>query len=441
MADAFTIAADSAVNTARFQIAPQSTITLPSDSSNKNFDGLGWTLDLNGQAIANSRFTGANLITGTGTGTNAAFFLGAFGNVTLDQCSGQTMGFAGTFTIGTPGNFNFGNVGGISDVTGIIDFGALNNASGFFLQDVTGGSIEIQNAGAGTGTYKFDMSGNGDLAINANCSDDTEITLRGDIDLTNSSAITTITEVANIPGRLDTLPTEVDTVLTGTHGTGSWQTGGGGGTDRFVMIDTTIDTLSSQTSFTLADGSPDDDAYENCTIVVEDATTTEQRARGLISAYTGGTKDVTLLYDPAIYTMEVGDKVYVLADNSLKATEANRQVVVSATGEISSNIKRINDDAAAAIRLALSAAQIIPGTVDESAFTSTLTEFEAADITEATTNHFGGDGRSRTILWSTGALAGSVARITAYALVGSNGHFTVDLMTEAPAPGDTFTII
>lgn len=102
--------------------------------------------------------------------------------------------------------------------------------------------------------------------------------------------------------------------------------------DRLLMVDTTIATLSSQTSFTLAAGSTDDNAYVNCTIVIEDVSTSTQKAVGVISAYTGASKTVTLKYDPAIFTMATTDKVYVLAENALKSTAQNRQLDVTATG-------------------------------------------------------------------------------------------------------------
>ncbi len=213
LTDAYVIAADAQVNTNNFKISTGSAITLPSDSSNKNFTGLGYTLALNGQNIAGARFTGPDLVSGTGTGLDAAFFVAAFGTVTLDQCSGQTIGFVGTFTIGTAGgSFNFGNVGVVGDNPGKIDFGSALNSSEVFLQDYTGGNLEILNAGAGTGTYKFEMSGKGDFTINANCSDTTVIVLRGNIDLMNNSAITTITQDVNYSSA--NVNAEVDTGLT-----------------------------------------------------------------------------------------------------------------------------------------------------------------------------------------------------------------------------------
>jgi hypothetical protein len=121
------------------------------------------------------------------------------------------------------------------------------------------------------------------------------------------------------------------------RGDAAWTTGAGG-SDRLLMVDTTIAALASQTSFTLTAGSTDDDAYNNCTIIIEDVATATQKAMGIISNYAGATKTITLKYDPAIFAMAPTDKVYILAENALKSTLANRQLNVAADGDIAGNI-------------------------------------------------------------------------------------------------------
>ena len=114
------------------------------------------------------------------------------------------------------------------------------------------------------------------------------------------------------------------------RGDAAWTTGAGG-SDRLLMVDTTIATLATQTSFTLTAGSADDDAYNNCTIIIEDVTTSTQKAVGMVLDYTGATKTVTLK-EALAFTIATTDKVYILAENSLKSTVANRQLDVTATG-------------------------------------------------------------------------------------------------------------
>ncbi len=101
------------------------------------------------------------------------------------------------------------------------------------------------------------------------------------------------------------------------------------------------------------------------------------------------------------------------------------------------NATQINSSANAAARLALAAAQMIPGTVDSTAFSPTTTVFEADDITEATADHYNG----RLILWTSGALVGQVTDVTDYALSGGRGRFTCTAMTEAAANNDTFILV
>ena len=108
------------------------------------------------------------------------------------------------------------------------------------------------------------------------------------------------------------------------RGDSAWTTGAGG-SDRLLMVDTTIATLATQTSFTLTAGSADDDAYNNCTIVVEDVSTSTQKAVGMVIDYAGSTKTVTLK-EALAFTIATTDKVYILAENSLKSTVANRQL-------------------------------------------------------------------------------------------------------------------
>ena len=120
-------------------------------------------------------------------------------------------------------------------------------------------------------------------------------------------------------------------------------------------------------------------------------------------------------------------------------TSAVIPTVTSVTNEVTADVAKINSSAAAAIRLALSAGVIIPGTVDTgtNAFAPTTTQFDADDITEATSDHYNG----RVIVWTSGALLGQATSISDYAAVGGIGRFTVVALTEAPANNDTFIIV
>lgn len=94
---------------------------------------------------------------------------------------------------------------------------------------------------------------------------------------------------------------------------------------------TTIATLASQTSFTLTAGSADDDAYNDCLIVIQDSATEAQKAIGQISDYTGSTKTVTLKRDPGVFTMAVGDTVTIVPIAQYVSQLAEADIYVDTT--------------------------------------------------------------------------------------------------------------
>lgn len=79
---------------------------------------------------------------------------------------------------------------------------------------------------------------------------------------------------------------------------------------------------------------------------------------------------------------------------------------------------------------------LVSGTVSTGTTAADQTSFASSDITEATADHYIG----RVIVFITGALAGQATTITDYSLVSSEGFFTVESMTEAPANNDRFVI-
>lgn len=60
------------------------------------------------------------------------------------------------------------------------------------------------------------------------------------------------------------------------------------------ILDTSIATLSSQTSFTLTAGPAEDNALNGCVVLIHDKASAVQCGFGVVSAYTGATKTVTL---------------------------------------------------------------------------------------------------------------------------------------------------
>lgn len=79
-----------------------------------------------------------------------------------------------------------------------------------------------------------------------------------------------------------------------------------------AVLNTWIATLSSQTSFTLNEGPAEDNALKGCRVYIHDAASAVQGAFGVITAYTGATKTVTLAAGPT-FTIAAKDNLMVLA--------------------------------------------------------------------------------------------------------------------------------
>jgi hypothetical protein len=77
-----------------------------------------------------------------------------------------------------------------------------------------------------------------------------------------------------------------------------------------LLVGTTINTLASQTSFTLSAGPSEDDALNGALVIVTNGT---QKAVGIVRDYVGSSKTVTLVTDPQIFTMASGHQVDIIA--------------------------------------------------------------------------------------------------------------------------------
>lgn len=85
------------------------------------------------------------------------------------------------------------------------------------------------------------------------------------------------------------------------------------------LVDTTIASLSSQTSFTLTAGSADDDAYNGMAFIFTDASTANQKGVAFCSDYVGSTRTVTLEAGPD-FTIATSDLVTVVPAGSSTST-------------------------------------------------------------------------------------------------------------------------
>lgn len=137
-------------------------------------------------------------------------------------------------------------------------------------------------------------------------------------------------------------------------------------------------------------------------------------------------------FPDAAFNGGVGKKVQLIVECTGVDT-AFLEIILSAPVDITS----INGSATAAANLAIAAAHMVTGTVDNAAFTPTTTQFESDDITEATADHY----KNAVVMFTSGALQYQRTVVTAYELSGGKGHFTVTALTEAPANNDTFILL
>lgn len=111
--------------------------------------------------------------------------------------------------------------------------------------------------------------------------------------------------------------------------------------------------------------------------------------------------------------------------------------LVLGTDFLQIDVEQVDGSSSAAQYMSL--AQLLQqiGTVTNTGFSPTTTEFESSEITTATADHWIG----RRVYFTSGTLQYQGAKITDYALSGGRGHFTTETMTSAPANGVSFIII
>jgi hypothetical protein len=189
MANAKTVA--DALNLRIFRVEPTSSITLGETLNGYTIEGIEYTLNLGSQDVSNTYISGANLAASTATGSGTIYDNCIFDNaVTLAPCVIRNSYLGDTtITAGSAGNFFINHC--VSRAAGAsvspnFDFGAALNASNLNIRDWSGG-IELENMGAGTGTYNASIEGQGAVTINANCSATSNLAIRGMFTLTDNA--------------------------------------------------------------------------------------------------------------------------------------------------------------------------------------------------------------------------------------------------------------
>lgn len=122
-----------------------------------------------------------------------------------------------------------------------------------------------------------------------------------------------------------------------------------------AILNTTIATLASQTSFTLTAGPSDDNALLGCVVLIHDVASAVQMEMGVCSAYTGSTKTVTLAADPGVFTAAASDNIAFyfpintrwITQTAQTARDIGASVLLSSgtgTGQVTLTSGRVNAD-------------------------------------------------------------------------------------------------
>lgn len=104
-------------------------------------------------------------------------------------------------------------------------------------------------------------------------------------------------------------------------------------------LNTTIATLSSQTSFTLTDGPAEDDALNGCLVLIHDIASAVQAGYALVLDYTGSTKTVTLAA-ATTFTVAAGDNISLFGPRLLPTT-LGRTLTVESDGMAHADVKEL----------------------------------------------------------------------------------------------------
>lgn len=208
-----------------------------------------------------------------------------------------------------------------------------------------------------------------------------------------------------------------------------------------VILHTTIASVVSQTDLRLDAGSPDDNAYIGCLVIIQSASDISQVAVGYCVDWAVGTSDLFLANDPGIFTMAAGDYVTILADRSLKPVTDNERLAVS-SNLASADVQAINTDGTAADNAAaFYDSAFIRGTVDT---VTDGSQFVAVNTgLNITADFYNGS----VLAFTSGTLKGIARKVSDYGGAGYEFFFTGatgdadEPFANAIAPGDTFIII
>lgn len=299
-----------------FHLFNGSSITLTASAANNSFFGDHWVLNLGSQACGGIYVQGATVSgAGTSSGDEMHFEGCDIGIASVQQGHFDKCGFNGTLTMTTADDYDFHNCYSKGDTVpvftktaGQIIIAEFQNYAG----DITVSGLQTSDVIELGGNFRtITLSGTGGTVhVHGHYESISSGGFSGTLSITGATKFgdaadilvdTNELQTDNVPGLIAALnnlsPTDIISAL---EDAGQ------------IMVQTTIATLATQISFTLAAGSVDSGAYEGAFAVIENASTPAQKAVGLIQTYTGGTKTILLRGDPGIFVMAIGDKISII---------------------------------------------------------------------------------------------------------------------------------
>lgn len=107
-----------------------------------------------------------------------------------------------------------------------------------------------------------------------------------------------------------------------------------------AILNTTIATLATQTSFTLTAGPAEDDALNGMWCVIHDVASAVQLGYGIISDYTGSTKTVTLAAGTT-FTAAATDNISIMGPMPLQPLTAGRALAIESDNVAHADVKEL----------------------------------------------------------------------------------------------------
>jgi hypothetical protein len=117
-----------------------------------------------------------------------------------------------------------------------------------------------------------------------------------------------------------------------------------------AIINTTIATLSSQTSFTLTAGPAEDDALNGCVLCIHDVASAVQLGFEVVLDYTGSTKTVTLV-SGVTFTAAAGDNISIFPPSNIKWIRGQVQTAGIDLFDVDSNASNAASSSAATLAM------------------------------------------------------------------------------------------